>query len=72
MKALIYKELRENLKWAGLPALAVPAGFTSDGLPVGIELLGRAFDEATLISIAAGYEAHTDHRRLPETTPPLE
>jgi amidase len=56
---------------AGLPALAVPAGFTSDGLPVGIELVGRAFDEATLISIAAGYEAHTDHRRLPATTPPL-
>ena len=57
---------------AGLPALAVPAGFTSDGLPVGLELLGRAFDEATLISIAAGYEAHTDHRRLPGTTPPVE
>lgn len=57
---------------AGLPALAVPAGFTSDGLPVGIELVGRAFDEATLIAIAAGYEAHTDHRRLPATTPPLE
>ena len=57
---------------AGLPALAVPAGFASDGLPVGLELLGRAFDEPTLISIAAGYEAHTDHRRLPPTTPPLE
>jgi Asp-tRNA(Asn)/Glu-tRNA(Gln) amidotransferase A subunit family amidase len=57
---------------AGLPAMAVPAGFTSDGLPVGLELLGRAFDEATLISIAAGYEAHTDHRRLPPTTPPLD
>ena len=57
---------------AGLPALAVPAGLTSDGLPVGLELLGRAFDEATLISIAAGYEAHTNHRRLPPTTPPLE
>ena len=57
---------------AGLPALAVPVGFTSDGLPVGLELLGRAFDEGTLISIAAGYEAHTDHRRLPSTAPPLE
>lgn len=57
---------------AGLPALAIPAGFASDGLPVGLELLGRAFDEATLISIAAGFEAHTDHRRLPSTTPPLD
>jgi Asp-tRNA(Asn)/Glu-tRNA(Gln) amidotransferase A subunit family amidase len=57
---------------AGVPALAMPAGFDSDGLPVGLELMGRAFDEATLISIAAGYEAHTDHRRLPPTTPPLD
>jgi Asp-tRNA(Asn)/Glu-tRNA(Gln) amidotransferase A subunit family amidase len=56
---------------SGLPALAIPAGFASDGLPVGLELLGRAFDEATLISIASGFEAHTDHRRLPSTTPPL-
>lgn len=57
---------------AGMPAMAIPVGFTSDGLPVGLELLGRSFDEATLISIAAGYEAHTDHRRLPATTPPID
>ena len=57
---------------AGVPALAIPVGFASDGLPVGLELMGRAFDEATLISIAAGYEAHTDHRMLPPTTPPLD
>jgi len=58
--------------YGGLPAMAVPAGFTSDGLPVGLELLGRPFAEPTLISIAAGYEAHTNHRRPPPTTPPLE
>ena len=56
---------------AGLPALAMPAGFASDGLPVGLELLGRAFDEATLISIASGFEEHTDHRRLPAAVPRL-
>jgi Asp-tRNA(Asn)/Glu-tRNA(Gln) amidotransferase A subunit family amidase len=39
---------------------------------VGLELMGRAFDESTLISLAAGYEAHTDHRRPPPTTPPLD
>ena len=54
----------------GLPALVVPAGFT-DGLPVGLELMGRPFQESMLISIAAGFEAHTDHRMLPSTTPPL-
>jgi Asp-tRNA(Asn)/Glu-tRNA(Gln) amidotransferase A subunit family amidase len=57
---------------AGTPAIVVPAGFTSDDLPVGLELMGRPFDESTLIAIAAGYEAHTDHRMLPPTTPPLE
>ena len=55
----------------GLPAIVLPAGFTSSGLPVGLELMGRPFSEETLISIAAGYEANTDHRRLPETTPRL-
>jgi Asp-tRNA(Asn)/Glu-tRNA(Gln) amidotransferase A subunit family amidase len=39
---------------------------------VGLEVLGRAFDEAALISIAAGFEAYTNHRRLPPTTPPLD
>jgi Asp-tRNA(Asn)/Glu-tRNA(Gln) amidotransferase A subunit family amidase len=55
----------------GLPSLAVPVGFASDGLPVGLQLMGRAFDETTLIAIAAGYEAHTDHRGLPASAPPL-
>jgi amidase len=56
---------------AGLPALAMPAGFTEDGLPVGIELMARPFDEPTLIAIAAGFEARVGQRLLPPTTPPL-
>ena len=58
--------------YGGLPAMVVPAGFTSDGLPIGLELIGRPFAEPTLIAIAAGYEAHTNHRRLPPTTPSLK
>ncbi len=57
--------------FTGFPALVVPAGFTSDNLPVGIELLGSAFAESTLINIAYSYEQATNHRRLPTTTPPL-
>jgi aspartyl-tRNA(Asn)/glutamyl-tRNA(Gln) amidotransferase subunit A len=52
----------------GLPAISVPCGFTPDGLPVGLQLIGRAFDEATLLSIAYSYESEHDWRF---THPPL-
>ncbi|WP_101296772.1 amidase [Halegenticoccus soli] len=52
-------------------AMSVPAGFTDDGLPVGIEFLGRPFDEPTLIRLGYSFEQATHHRRPPETTPPL-
>jgi Asp-tRNA(Asn)/Glu-tRNA(Gln) amidotransferase A subunit family amidase len=55
----------------GLPAITVPAGFTSDGLPVGLELMGRAFTEPVLLKLAYAYERATRHRRPPATTPPL-
>ena len=44
---------------AGLPAISVPCGFTSDKLPVGLQLTGRPFDEATLLRIADAYERDT-------------
>ena len=61
----------DTAAYGGMPAMVIPAGFTSDALPFGLELLGRPFDERTLVAIAAGYEAHTTHRLLPPTTPPL-
>ena len=50
----------------GLPALVFPAGFTDDGLPVGIELLGRPFSESQLFELAYAYEQETHHRQPPE------
>jgi aspartyl-tRNA(Asn)/glutamyl-tRNA(Gln) amidotransferase subunit A len=41
---------------AGLPAISVPCGFTRGRLPVGLQLTGRRFDEATLLRIADAYE----------------
>ena len=45
---------------AGLPAISVPCGFTSDRLPVGLQLTGRPFDEATLLRAADAYERDTE------------
>jgi amidase len=56
---------------AGLPAISVPAGFTDDGLPVGLELLGKPFDEPALISMAQGFEEATRARRAPPIAPVL-
>lgn len=55
----------------GLPSLTVPAGFTADGLPVGIELLGRPWNEGLLLKFGYAYEQATHHRRAPASTPPL-
>ena len=50
----------------GQPAISVPCGFTRAGLPIGLQLVGRPFDEATLFRVAAAYEAATDwHSRKP-------
>ena len=56
---------------SGLPAVTVPAGIAEDGMPVGVELLGRAFAEPELISLAYAYEQATQHQRPPVTTPTL-
>ena len=55
----------------GLPAISVPCGFSDDGFPIGLQLVGRAFDEVTVLRVAHVYEQATDwHRRRPPISPP--
>jgi aspartyl-tRNA(Asn)/glutamyl-tRNA(Gln) amidotransferase subunit A len=55
------------INYLGLPSLAVPAGFTSKGLPVGMQLIGRSFDEATVLQIGAAFQRATDfHDKVPQ------
>jgi aspartyl-tRNA(Asn)/glutamyl-tRNA(Gln) amidotransferase subunit A len=55
------------INYLGLPSLAIPAGFTKAGLPIGMQLIGRAFDEATLLRLGAGFQRVTDfHERVPK------
>lgn len=56
---------------SGLPALSLPAGFTDNGLPVGMELLGQFFDDASLLAIAYSYEQAEQIRQAPSVTPRL-
>ena len=55
----------------GLPAISMPGGFTTDGLPIGLELLGPAWSEPALLKYAYAWERATNPRRPPFSTPPL-
>lgn len=58
---------------SGFPAINVPMGYTrNDRLPAGLTLLGRPWDEAGLLQLAACFERTTGHRRPPSSTPPLD
>ena len=51
---------------AGIPAISVPCGFTAAGLPIGLQLMGRQWDDARLLTAAAAYQRQTDfHLKSP-------
>ncbi|MBV9616571.1 MAG: hypothetical protein JO031_14045 [Ktedonobacteraceae bacterium] len=51
---------------SGLPAISCPCGFTSDRLPIGLQIAGKPFEEATVLRIAHAYQQLTDwHREVP-------
>ena len=56
---------------SGMPAISFPAGFTGNGLPVGIELLGKHFQDAELLAMVRPFAEANVHRKAPSVTPPL-
>jgi aspartyl-tRNA(Asn)/glutamyl-tRNA(Gln) amidotransferase subunit A len=62
-----YLRLTMPFNLAGLPAVSCPCGFTMDGLPIGLQIVGKPFEEATALRIAHAYQQLTDwhNRQLP-------
>jgi Asp-tRNA(Asn)/Glu-tRNA(Gln) amidotransferase A subunit family amidase len=55
----------------GMPGLSVPMGFTRNGLPAGLQMVGKLFSESMLLGYAYAYEQATMHRRSPKLFPEL-
>ena len=55
-----------TVNMAGLPGLAAPAGLSSDGLPLGLQLIGRPFDEETLFALGETIEQSAGRMTLPD------
>jgi aspartyl-tRNA(Asn)/glutamyl-tRNA(Gln) amidotransferase subunit A len=55
-----------TVNMAGLPGLAVPAGLSADGLPLGLQLIGRPFEEETLFALGEAIERAAPKIVLPE------
>jgi aspartyl-tRNA(Asn)/glutamyl-tRNA(Gln) amidotransferase subunit A len=65
-KLALMPRLTRPFNLTGSPAVSVPCGFTSSGLPIGMQLAGRAFDESTVLQVAHAYEQATEwHKRRP-------
>ena len=55
-----------TLNLAGLPGLVVPAGLTAEGLPLGLQLIGKAFDEATVLRVGRALETAANFTTKPQ------
>lgn len=62
----VTSQLTRPFNVTGQPAISIPCGFASDGLPVGLQIAGKAFAEETVLRVAYTYEANTEwHKRKP-------
>ena len=62
----LLSRLTRPFNLGGVPTISVPCGFTSGGMPIGLQLAGRPFEEAAVLRVAHAYEQATDwHRRRP-------
>lgn len=65
-KLTLLSRLTRPFNIGGVPAASVPCGFTSEGLPIGMQLAGRPFEDARVLQVADAYEQATDwHTRRP-------
>jgi len=56
-----------SVNLAGLPGLSLPCGFDSENMPIGLQIIGKHFDEATMLRVAFAYEQQTEwHKRKPD------
>jgi aspartyl-tRNA(Asn)/glutamyl-tRNA(Gln) amidotransferase subunit A len=55
-----------SINLAGVPAISVPCGLDREGLPIGMQVIGKHFDEPTILRVAYAYEQQTEwHRKKP-------
>ena len=66
VEMFLYDVFTVTVNMAGLPGLVVPAGLSGNGLPLGLQLIGRPFDEETLFALGEAIEESAGRLRLPE------
>ena len=66
-QSMVYLRNTSPFNVLGLPAISVPCGFTTAGLPIGLQISGAPFAESTVLSLAQAYERETDwHTKHPK------
>ncbi|MEC7231051.1 MAG: amidase family protein, partial [Verrucomicrobiota bacterium] len=53
-----------SVNLAGLPAISIPSGFTESGMPIGLQVIGKAFGEADMFAIANAFEQGHDYYKM--------